>query len=171
MIRKIISYFLYYICSGTEAARFQGVKVGDKCRIFIKNFGSEPYLIEIGDNVTIAAGTRILTHDGSLCLVSDNDGRRYSYKKVQIEDNIFIGVNSVILHGVKICSNVIIGAGSVVPKSITSPGVYVGVPAKKIKDFSEFYESNLPCLSDADIQNKYNSKLDRKTISGLCNVK
>ncbi|MUK26520.1 acyltransferase [Aliivibrio fischeri] len=171
MIIKIISYFLYYIFSGTSAARFQGVKVGNKCRIFIKNFGSEPYLIEIGNNVTIAAGTRILTHDGSLCLVSDEKGRRYSYKKVKIADNIFIGVNSIILYGVNVCSNVIIGAGSVVSKNITEPGVYVGVPARKIKDFNDFHESHLACLSDCDIQKHFNSKLDKKTILGLYNVK
>jgi sugar O-acyltransferase (sialic acid O-acetyltransferase NeuD family) len=42
-----------------------------------------------------------------------------------------IGTNAVILPGVKICDNVVIGAGAVVTKSITEPGTYVGVPAKR----------------------------------------
>ena len=52
--------------------------------------------------------------------------------KTVIKSNVFIGSNSTILP-VSICSNVVIGAGSVVTKNITKPGKYAGNPAKKIK--------------------------------------
>ena len=50
--------------------------------------------------------------------------------KTVIKSNVFIGSNSTILP-VTICSNVVIGAGSVVTKNITKPGRYAGNPAKK----------------------------------------
>ena len=55
------------------------------------------------------------------------------WKKTDIKDNVSIGSNSTILP-VEICSNVVIGAGSVVTKTINEPGIYAGNPAKKIRD-------------------------------------
>ena len=52
--------------------------------------------------------------------------------KTKISSNVYIGSNSTILP-VSICSNVVIGAGSVVTKNITKSGKYAGNPAKKIK--------------------------------------
>ena len=51
----------------------------------------------------------------------------------EIEDNVLIGSNATILP-VKICKNVVIGAGSVVTKDITKPGTYAGNPAKLLKE-------------------------------------
>jgi acetyltransferase-like isoleucine patch superfamily enzyme len=51
----------------------------------------------------------------------------------EIGDHVSIGTNATILP-VKIVSNVVVGAGSVVTKDITSPGVYAGNPARKIRD-------------------------------------
>ena len=52
-------------------------------------------------------------------------------KKTFILDHVLIGSNAKILP-VKICSNVVIGAGSVVTKDITEPGIYAGNPARKL---------------------------------------
>lgn len=52
----------------------------------------------------------------------------------ELGDNVVIGTNSVVLGPVEICDNVLIGAMSLVNKSITEPGVYVGVPLKKVSD-------------------------------------
>jgi serine acetyltransferase len=52
----------------------------------------------------------------------------------ELGDNVVIGSNSVILGPVSICDNVLIGSMSLVNKSITEPGVYVGVPVKKVSD-------------------------------------
>ena len=59
-------------------------------------------------------------------------GNKTKWKRTQINSNVYIGSNSTILP-VKICSNIVIGAGSVVSKNITKPGKYIGNPAKKLK--------------------------------------
>ena len=59
-------------------------------------------------------------------------GNKEKWLKTKISSNVSIGSNSTILP-VNICSNVVIGAGSVVTKNITLPGKYAGNPAKKIK--------------------------------------
>lgn len=52
----------------------------------------------------------------------------------ELGDNVVIGSNSVILGPVNVCDNVIIGSMSLVNKSIDEPGVYVGIPVKKVSD-------------------------------------
>jgi len=58
------------------------------------------------------------------------NGNKSLWKKTHIGNRVSIGSNSTILP-VKICDDVVIGAGSVVTKDITKPGVYFGNPAKK----------------------------------------
>ncbi|WP_158275340.1 hypothetical protein [Pedobacter sp. HMWF019] len=60
---------------------------------------------------------------------------KHKEKKVfEFGDNVVIGTNSVVLGPITICDNVIIGSMSLVNKSITEPGIYVGVPVKKVSD-------------------------------------
>lgn len=134
---NIIYYFLY---GGVKYARRIGVTVGENCRIYTREFGSEPFLIRIGNDVKIAAGASIITHDGSGSVVFDEKGRRYYYAPVSIGNNVMIGQNVIILPGVKIEDNVIIAAGSVVTKSIPENSIVAGVPAKVIGDFNGFRE-------------------------------
>lgn len=129
-----------------------GVRIGNDCRIYIEDFGSEPWLIEIGNKVTITAGVRIVTHDGSTWLFNDEKGRRYLYKKVIIGNNVFIGVNSIILPGVIIEDNVIIAAGSIVTKSVPSGTIVGGNPAKIIGLYDDFKKVALSSYkSDTDM--------------------
>lgn len=51
----------------------------------------------------------------------------------KIGDNVFIGAGSIIRDGITICDNTIIGMGAVITKSITNSGIYMGTPAKFIK--------------------------------------
>jgi serine acetyltransferase len=61
--------------------------------------------------------------------------RRHRERRVFcLGDNVVIGANSVIVGPVDICDNVVIGALSLVNKSITEPGLYVGIPARKVRD-------------------------------------
>ncbi|WON96148.1 acyltransferase [Sphingobacterium sp. UGAL515B_05] len=137
---KISSYLILIFKGREEYAKYVGVKIGKKCRIITTKWGTEPFLIDIGDNVTITDGVRFLTHDGSAWLARDNNGRRYLYAKISIGNNVFIGVNSIIMPGVKIEDNVIVAAGSVVTKSIRAGSVVAGVPAKLIGDYKELYQ-------------------------------
>ncbi len=86
------------------------------------------WLIEIGDNVTMAPGVHILCHDAST-------KQFLNYTKigrVTIGDNVFIGAESVVLPGVTIGSNVVIGANSTVTHDIPDNSVAVGSPARVI---------------------------------------
>ncbi len=59
------------------------------------------------------------------------------WKNTVIGNNVSIGTNSTVLP-IKICDNVVIGAGSVVTKDIDEPGIYAGNPAKKIRDIEKY---------------------------------
>lgn len=164
---RIVSFIydmLYFVLfGGVKFARRKGVKIGDGCRIYIKNWGTEPFLITIGNKVTITSGVKIITHDGSTCLVSDDEGYRYQkYLPVNIGDRVFVGVNSIIMPGVNIGDDVVIGAGSVVVNNLPSGGVYAGTPAKKLTDF-EIYSNKIKstCVSNQDIDGKHCSYKER----------
>lgn len=144
----------YFFAKGSVAyARRKGVRVGENCRIYIKNWGSEPFLISIGDYVTVTSGVKFITHDGSTCLVKDQHGKRYQrFAPIQVGSYVFIGVNSIIMPGVKIGCNVVIGAGSVVTKDIPDNSVAIGVPAKVVSSFADYVTKiQANCASDSEL--------------------
>jgi acetyltransferase-like isoleucine patch superfamily enzyme len=144
----------YFMAKGSVAyARKKGVKIGENCRIYIKNWGSEPFLISLGNHVTVTSGVKFISHDGSTCLVKDAQGKRYQrFAPIQVGSHVFIGVNSIIMPGVSIGSNVVIGAGSVVTKDIPDNSVAIGVPAKVVSNFAD-YQAKIQstCASDSDL--------------------
>ena len=97
-----------------------------------------PWLIEIGNNVTLAQRVYVLAHDAStkIPLGYTIIGR------VWIGNNVFIGANTTILPNVRIGNNVVVGAGSVVSRSIPDNSIAVGNPAKVIKRFDDFVSFN-----------------------------
>lgn len=102
---------------------------------------SRPWLLEIGDYCKITAGVTILTHDYSRSVMRRVYGDIVSEaKKTVIGNNVFIGINSIILMGAKIGDNVIIGAGSVVSGEIPSNCVVAGNPARVIRSLEEHYK-------------------------------
>lgn len=143
MITKIFFHIFSYIYlklrGGVAHARWCGVTVGERCRIFSNEYGSEPFLIEIGNDVTISTKVIFVTHDGSLSLIKDHNGRRFKFSPIKIGNNVFIGSGSIVMPGVTIENNVVVGAGTIVTKSLKSNAVYVGNPARKIKSFDDFY--------------------------------
>lgn len=77
------------------------------------NFGSEPYLIKIGDNTTISFDCAFVTHDAATRVIrnlEDGDKETVIYGPIVIGKNCFIGCRTVILPNVTIGDNVIIGA-------------------------------------------------------------
>lgn len=159
ILRKLQYICVLYFMGKQAYAKFLGVKIGENCRIITTLWGTEPFLIQIGNNVTITDGVRFLTHDGSACLANDHKGRRYLYARIEIGDNVFIGVNSIIMPGVKIGDNVVIAAGSIVTKSVASGLIVGGVPAKILDNFSSLNEKMLKnYVSDEDINKSLSYK-------------
>ncbi len=122
--------------------KFYDIKIGKNVRFTGRHitFGSEPYLIEIGDNVTITADVKFETHDGGVGLFRKEYPGINIFGRIKIGNNVFIGNSAIIMPGVTIGNNVIIGAGSIVTKDITDNSVAVGVPARVIKTIDEYKE-------------------------------
>lgn len=148
-----------FILPGVTYARRIGVRVGEDCRIYIKTWGSEPFLIEIGNRVTITSGVRLLTHDGSTWLIRDPEGNRhFHYAPIEIGNDVFLGTNSIVMPGVTIGSKVIIGAGSVVTKDVPGGVVVAGNPARIIMTYNEYdakVRHNYPTRSELQDKDSY----------------
>lgn len=124
-------------------ARKIGVQVGTDCRLIGVSFGSEPYLIKMGNHVSISWAT-FINHDGGVWVLGAKHPEIDVVKSITIGDNVFIGHGSIIMPGVTIGNNVVIGAGSVVTKDIPNGVVAAGVPAKAIKTLDEYEQGLLP---------------------------
>jgi acetyltransferase-like isoleucine patch superfamily enzyme len=132
-----------------EPVNLYGCKIGDNC--FIGPFVEIQKDVSIGDNCRIQSHSFIceLVSIGSNCFISHgamfiNDlfsiggparGDKTLWKKTNVGNNVSIGTNATILP-VNICDDAVIGAGAVVTKDITVPGIYAGNPAKLIRQVS-----------------------------------
>ena len=123
-----------------EYFRKKGYFVGKNNRIYIRDFGREPYLVKIGNHCTITAGVSFITHDGAAWIFREEIPRLNVFGKIEIKDNCFIGVKSIILPNITIGPNSVVGAGSVVTKDVPPNTVVAGVPAKRICSVEEYRE-------------------------------
>lgn len=118
-----------------------GVNIGGRLYLYGSvSWGTEPWIITVGDNVHITDGVRFITHDGGTLLFRDQIPDLEITKPITIGDNVYIGNCVMILPGVNIGSNVVIGAGAVVTKDVSDNSVVAGVPARYIKSFNEYFE-------------------------------
>ncbi|MET7375526.1 DapH/DapD/GlmU-related protein [Micromonospora arida] len=101
-------------------------------------FGSEPWLITLGDNVYITAGVQFLTHDGGTLILRKEHPDLEWTAPISIGDDVYIGVRSIIMPGVRIGDRCIIGAGSVVTRDVPDGSVAAGVPARVLRSTDEY---------------------------------
>lgn len=115
----------------------ENLSVGDNVSIHPMCYiecGNNPYGVSIGNDVSIAHGTTIIatTHTFREMDKAIKDQPVIS-KKVKISDDVWIGAKASILCGVDVAAGCVIGANTVVTKSTSAYGVYVGSPARFIK--------------------------------------
>ena len=96
------------------------------------------WLIELGNDVTLAPNVHILAHDGSTKYLIGYT----RIGRVKIGNNVFIGAGSVILPNVTIGDNVIVGANSTITKSIPEGKIVAGSPARIVGSYEDYVEKN-----------------------------
>ena len=105
----------------------------------INAFGTEPYLIKIGNECLLAADVRLITHDGGVDILNKNkyfgDKKMDKIAPVIIGNRVYIGTGAYIMPGVTIGDNVV--------SDIPDNSVAVGVPAKVIESIDEYYQHAL----------------------------
>ena len=104
------------------------VLIGDRCKIQSHAFVCE--MVTIGNDCVISHGVMFINDPFKI----GGPARRNKtlWKTTQIGSHVSIGTNSTILP-VNICDHAVIGAGSVVTKDITVPGIYAGNPARLLR--------------------------------------
>ena len=118
-------------CTGVVSELGLGLEIGDNTGLGHRNFINAQGGVSIGNDVIIGPNVSILSENH----VFDNVDELIRLQGVdrigiKIENNVWIGANVTILDGVHIGTGCVIGAGSVVTKSIPSNSIAVGNPCK-----------------------------------------
>lgn len=124
-------------------ARYIGVTLGENVHFYgMKSgmFGSEPWLITIGNNVHITADCAFITHDGGTLILRKEIPDLEWTAPITLGNDVYLGVRTLVMPGVTIGNRVIIGAGSIVSKNIPDNSVAAGSPARVIKTVDEYLE-------------------------------
>ena len=133
LFRKIIVHTMSQK-SYQNYLRKKGVSIGENCEIYKSaNFGSEPYLIYIGNHVRVSANVQLITHDGAMWVLRCKTIATYGtdfcdadkFGRIVINDNVHVGTNAIIMPGVTIGTNSIIACNAVVTHDV-EPFTVVG---------------------------------------------
>ncbi len=136
-----------------------GVKIGEGTKFFGQVTIDEeyPHLVEIGENCVLTEGVKILTHDFVYSVYYHIHGNStadvFREKKVILKNNVYVGTNAIILKGVSIGENTVIGAGSVVTHSIPPNSVATGNPCQVKMSIEEYYSK---CKDKSEMPSKNN---------------
>jgi maltose O-acetyltransferase len=132
-----------------EGLRERGLSFGRDVRIEGETFLDPDFseLISIGDETTIAVGAMILAHDAST-------KRQLGYSRVapvRIGKRVFVGARSVILPGVTIGDDAIVGAGSIVTRDVAAGTLVAGNPARKLADTEAYIARHTAAMADKPV--------------------
>ena len=118
--------------SNIYIGRGNNIKIGDNCQI---NDNIRFDNVIIGNNVMIARDCIFIgkVHNYSFLDIPMTEQGSFEPNSTIVEDNVWIGIRSIIMPGIEIKSGSVIAAGSVLTKSTIKNGVYAGVPARLIK--------------------------------------
>lgn len=146
--------------------------IGDNCTIMSRTIPLYARLIKIGNNVHLASGVKLITHDITHAMlnkssyVKEKAGADYRFREkvgcIEIGDDVFVGSGTTILQNVRIGSRVIIGAGSLVNRDIPDNSVAVGVPAKVIGTLDDYVERRMKEEAYPDDMSPHDGKKTRE---------
>jgi acetyltransferase-like isoleucine patch superfamily enzyme len=125
--------------------RSRGARIGDGCRLIGCNFGSEPYLVTLGDHVS-ATATAFVTHDGGVWVFRDEWPDADVIAPIVVGNNVYLGAGVLVLPGVTIGDDVVVGARSVVTRDLPSGCVALGTPARPVRSLAEYRAALEPRL-------------------------
>ncbi len=156
-IQRILFYFLKFFISLTihinsrlymrfynRLLKYFGIKIKGTPRFIAPNVRFDDFnKITLGDRLVVSNNVYFLTHDYSFTTSLIAIGKTPKsdigiIREIEIGDNVFIGMNSIILPGCKIGNNVIIGAGSIAKGEIPNDTIFAGNPAKMIGQIQDY---------------------------------
>lgn len=129
--------------------------MGTGCYYHPRKLPTEPILVSMGNNVWVASGVRLITHDMSGDMLKNHPKYRNDFQKIyspyfmgkiEIGNNVMIGADATIMYNVQVGDDCIIAAGSVVTKDIPAGSVVAGVPAKVIGTLEDFAQKRKEML-------------------------
>ena len=145
---RVLTYILdrlKTIYLNNKYPKYRFLRIGAGTQFSYENLdGIAPQLITIGTDCVIAPKAVILTHDACLLPVTG----KYIFEPVHIGNKTFIGYGAVIMPGLQIGSNVIIGANSIVTKNVPDNCVVAGAPARVIGLTSDLAKKRAKDLID-----------------------
>lgn len=168
---KIIRFWFIRIKRDRVAyARKLGVKIGKGCNLLcdpLITFGSEPFLVKIGNNVEVTHNVHFITHKGELWVLRHLDNApEFSdidiFSPITVGNNVYIAENAYIMPGVKIGNNVIIGSYSFVNKDLPDNSVFAGIPARKISSLEDFKIKTIQKWGGVQVHTKGCSQTQKK---------
>ncbi len=125
------------ITGGFYVDRPEGVRIGENCFlnhfVHMHNGIDKNIIIDIKNNVFIGPEAKLICASHKIGDSNKRAGENI-YGSIIIEDGAWIGGGTIILPGVKIAKGTVVGAGSIVTKSTEPNSLYLGIPAKKIRD-------------------------------------
>jgi acetyltransferase-like isoleucine patch superfamily enzyme len=158
-------------------AILRGMKIGKRTRfVGSHDFGTEPFLITVGDDCLIANDASFLTHDGAIQIPLVRDGSSFDavyskqsrFGKIIIGNNCFIGYRAILLPGTYIGDNTIVAAGSVVRGEFPSDVVIGGNPGKILQGLTEYESKNRGYIIDLTEKKKFETR--KAKILADCSV-
>ncbi|MBU4539345.1 MAG: acyltransferase [Weeksellaceae bacterium] len=147
LILKIHTSYQYFIQQiYLKICLAKGLKVGKNVRfVEVPQFGTEPFLIEIGDETTFSNNVRFVNHDGGQNALHFFEKYKdiRTFGRIKIGKRCLIGADTIIMPGIEMQDNCLLGAGSILTSSMPAGTVFAGVPAKFICTLEEYGEKLL----------------------------